>query len=105
MSAPRPMRRDAAQNLAKVLVAAERVFADRGIGATVEDVAHEAGVGVGTLYRRFAHKQELIDALVGRLRLELRDVASSALDQPDASGLEWLLARVGAFQARPNRPA
>lgn len=62
-STPRPLRKDAERNLRRILDAAREVFAEHGLGVTMDDVAHHAGVGVGTVYRRFANKEELIDAL------------------------------------------
>ncbi len=50
----RPLRADAARNRALILAAAAEVFAKRGLGATLDEVAHHAGVGVGTVYRRFS---------------------------------------------------
>lgn len=61
--APKPLRKDAERNLRRILDAAREVFAEHGLGVTMDDVAHHAGVGVGTVYRRFANKEELIDAL------------------------------------------
>jgi AcrR family transcriptional regulator len=60
---PRPLRKDAERNLRRILDAATEVFATRGLAVTMDDVAHHAGVGVGTVYRRFANKDELIEAL------------------------------------------
>jgi AcrR family transcriptional regulator len=68
----RPLRRDAERNRQRILRAAAEVFTRRGLDATLDDVAREAGVGVGTVYRRFPDKeslvaelfQERIDALV-----------------------------------------
>ncbi|MFC4942863.1 TetR/AcrR family transcriptional regulator [Pseudonocardia sp. GCM10023141] len=62
-SPSRPLRRDAQQNLDRVLERASRVFAERGLGVALADIAAEAGVGVGTLYRRFPDKDELILAV------------------------------------------
>jgi AcrR family transcriptional regulator len=59
----RPLRKDAARNLERILAAAREVFAERGLEVTLDDIAHAAGVGVGTVYRRFADKEQLIDAL------------------------------------------
>jgi AcrR family transcriptional regulator len=59
----RPLRKDAARNRALLLEAAREVFAERGLEASLDDVAHRAGVGVGTAYRHFANKQELATAL------------------------------------------
>lgn len=67
MSTPAPTRRlraDAARNLALVLEAARRLFAERGLEVTLHDVAEAAGVGVGTVYRRFEDKDALLGALV-----------------------------------------
>ncbi|MBO2447504.1 TetR/AcrR family transcriptional regulator [Actinomadura barringtoniae] len=62
------MRADAARNRAKVLVAAELVFAAKGTSASTEEVAKEAGVGIGTVFRHFPTKEALLEAvLVGLL--------------------------------------
>ena len=50
---PSPLRRDAEVNLARILVAAHDVFAERATSASMETIAERAEVGVGTLYRRF----------------------------------------------------
>src|SRR5215831_2789794 len=60
---PRPLRRDAERNRQRILRAASEVFTTRGLAATLDDVAHHAGVGVGTVYRRFPDKEALIEAL------------------------------------------
>ncbi len=60
---PRPLRKDAARNREALIVAARTVFAQRGFAATLDDVAHEAGLGVGTAYRHFANKHELATAV------------------------------------------
>lgn len=62
-AADSPLRSDAARNRRRVLDAAEGIFAVTGLSATMEDVAHAAGLGVGTLYRRFGSKAQLIEAL------------------------------------------
>jgi AcrR family transcriptional regulator len=63
MSTARPLRADAERNRARILAAAAEVFADRGLDASLDDIAAHAGVGVGTVYRRFPDKDTLIDAL------------------------------------------
>jgi AcrR family transcriptional regulator len=60
---PRPLRADARRNRERVVAAARSVFAECGQQAQMDDVAREAGVGVGTVYRHFATK----DALIGEL--------------------------------------
>jgi AcrR family transcriptional regulator len=54
------LRRDAEANLRRIVDAAAAVFAAHGLAATLADVAKHAGVGVGTVYRRFANKDDLI---------------------------------------------
>jgi AcrR family transcriptional regulator len=76
---PRPLRADAARNRARILAAASEVFAERGIDVTLDDIAAHAGLGVGTVYRRFADREALVEALfddrmqqkLTRLRLAL----------------------------------
>jgi AcrR family transcriptional regulator len=58
------LRVDAKRNRERVLVAARAAFARRGLEAGVDEIAREAGVGVGTLYRRFPTKDDLILAIV-----------------------------------------
>ena len=50
------LRKDAAANRERLLAAGRDLFARHGLGITLNDVAHHAGVGVGTAYRRFANK-------------------------------------------------
>ncbi len=56
-------RKDARQNLERVLAAAQALFAERGGEVTMEEVARRAGVGVGTVYRRFPSKEHLFAAV------------------------------------------
>jgi len=59
----RAARSDAQRNLERVLRAAHELFAERGADVTMEEVARHAGVGVGTIYRRFNSKEELLAAV------------------------------------------
>ena len=63
MSTTRPLRADAERNRARILAAAAEVFAERGLDVSLDEIAAHAGVGVGTVYRRFPDKDALIDAL------------------------------------------
>ena len=61
----RAERADAARNRARILDAAERLFAERGVGTvTMDEIAAEAGVGKGTLFRRFGDRASLAQALL-----------------------------------------
>jgi len=60
---PRPLRRDAERNRQRILEAAAEVFNERGLEVSLDDVARHAGVGVGTVYRRFPSKEDLVEAL------------------------------------------
>ena len=52
----RPLRRDAERNRARILAAARELFAERGLDVTMDEIARHAGVGVGTVYRRFPER-------------------------------------------------
>jgi AcrR family transcriptional regulator len=95
----RPLRRDAARNRDRLLAAAGRVFAEQGLEAGVADIARAAGVGMGTLYRRFPTKDALIDALVQDILEAIIEMASGALAEPDGVGLEHFLLQSSAYQA------
>jgi AcrR family transcriptional regulator len=95
----RPLRRDAAENRARLLLAAGRVFDARGLDAGVEEIAREAGVGMGTLYRRFPTKDALIEALVRDLLETIIAMAGHAAQQPEGTGLEHFLEATSAYQA------
>jgi AcrR family transcriptional regulator len=78
------LRRDAQRNRERILVAAREVFACRGFAATLDDVAHHAGVGIGTVYRRFPTKEELIEAVFTDRLEDLVTLAEEALAAPSA---------------------
>ncbi|MGD9530165.1 TetR/AcrR family transcriptional regulator [Pseudonocardia sp.] len=79
------MRADAALNRRRVLAAAEEVFSERGTGASTEEVARRAGVGIGTVFRHFPTKRDLVAAtLVAHLQ-ELAAVAADLAGTADAT--------------------
>ena len=82
-----PPRADAVRNRAAILAAAGAVFAERGPAASTEEVARRAGVAVGTVFRHFPTKRDLLvailKALLARLDAEARQLAA---DDP-ATGL------------------
>jgi AcrR family transcriptional regulator len=78
-SLPRPLRRDAELNLERILTAAQDVFAESGYDASMERVANRAGVGVGTLYRRFPNKESLIIAIMEMASRRSRQLVEDVL--------------------------
>jgi AcrR family transcriptional regulator len=78
------LRADAERNRRRLLEAALELFAERGLAVTLDDVARRAGVGVGTAYRRFADKEQLIDALFEERIGELVALAEASLRHEDA---------------------
>jgi AcrR family transcriptional regulator len=99
-SGERPLRSDAAENRQHLLDAAGKVFAAHGLDASVEEIARVAGVGIGTLYRRFPTKDALITALVQDVLDTIFELAQAAITQPDGTGLERFLEASSAYQAK-----
>ena len=88
----RPLRADAQRNRARILKAAEVVFATEGIEVPIDAVAEKAGVGVGTLYRHFPTKEKLCEAiLLERLSQLTRDARALAeAEDPSAAFFGFL---------------
>jgi AcrR family transcriptional regulator len=98
---PKPLRADAQRNRERILEAAAEVFADRGLDATLHDVAERAEVGVGTVYRRFPDKEALIEALFEDKVNQLIELAEHASAQPDAwTALIDFMRAIGEQQAQ-----
>ncbi|PBC47437.1 TetR/AcrR family transcriptional regulator [Rhodococcus sp. ACPA1] len=93
------LRRDAAENRQRLLDAAATVFSARGLDGGVDEIARVAGVGIGTLYRRFPTKDALISALVRQVLEDFVALAHDALSAPDGEGLEQVLYGTGAILA------
>ncbi len=83
VTATRELRVDAQRNLARILEAAREVFAEEGIDAPIVEIAARAGVGVGTIFRRFPNKDELIVALLEQRGTQLLEAADAALASDD----------------------
>jgi AcrR family transcriptional regulator len=97
----RPLRKDAERNRQRILDAAAELFTQRGLGVTLNDIAHHADVGVGTVYRRFPNKELLIDALFEQRMAEIVALAEAAIENPDPwLGLVSFLERGLELQAR-----
>jgi AcrR family transcriptional regulator len=80
------MRADALRNRARILDAAEVVFAAEGIEVPVDLIAEKAGVGVGTLYRHFPTKEKLCEAILLERLASLTDDARALADADDPAG-------------------
>ncbi|MFI5717894.1 TetR/AcrR family transcriptional regulator [Nocardia sp. NPDC051750] len=83
LRSPRRLRADAARNQLRIVEAARELFADRGLEITLDDVAERAGVGVGTVYRRFANKTELISEVFEHHLDEFAGAAEASKREPD----------------------
>ncbi|MCC6382382.1 MAG: TetR/AcrR family transcriptional regulator [Dehalococcoidia bacterium] len=87
-----PGRSDALANRSRLIEAARQVFAERGFEAEMKEIAARAGVGVGTIYRNFATKEDLAEAVVERLLDEAPALAAEALaTEAPADGVLLLL--------------
>jgi AcrR family transcriptional regulator len=75
LSAGPPLRADARRNRARILDAAEAVFSELGPGASTDEVARRAGVAIGTVFRHFPTKDDLLTAIMKRLLAQLVEEA------------------------------
>jgi AcrR family transcriptional regulator len=100
--APRKPRTDAQRNRERILEVAKEAFTHSGANASLDDIAKQAGVGPGTLYRHFPTREELLKA-VYRAELEKLAAAEQKLAQtmpPVAALRAWLLLFVDAIAAK-----
>ena|SRR5215213_9672301 len=98
---PRPLRADARRNRDRIVAAAREVFAEAGRDVQMPDVARAAGVGVGTLYRHFPAKEDLVRALVLDKVQTVIDTAREALTRDDPwEAIEWLVHQYAAKMAQ-----
>jgi AcrR family transcriptional regulator len=104
----RKPRVDAVRNRERVLDAAKKVFSAGGPDASLEAVAREAGVGIGTLYRHFPTREALFEAVYRREVQQLADLAEELKEQPDAvealrrwmrSNVRFVATKKGMLQA------
>jgi AcrR family transcriptional regulator len=77
------LRADARRNREAVIAAAKKLFADQGLDAQMPDVARTAKVGVGTVYRHFPTKADLIAALAAERFERLAEMAAESLEAED----------------------
>jgi len=98
---PEPrLRADAQRNLDRILTAAREVFAEQGIDAPMTEVARRAGVGHGTLYRRFPTREQLMVTMIEQRLAEAAGAAEAAEAEDDAwSALVGMIELIGSMHA------
>ena len=103
-SAPKPdkpLRADAERNRLRILEAAHEVFGERGLRATLDEVAGRAEVGVGTVYRRFPDREALVKAVYEDRVQELIEMVTRGEQNPDPwEGLVGILREGAEFHGR-----
>jgi AcrR family transcriptional regulator len=89
---PRAPRADARRNRERVLDAARTLVAEQGTQASLREIARNAGVGLGTLYRHFPTRDALLEALLGRHFDDLATTARTLAETrpPEEALAEWL---------------
>lgn len=88
----RPIRADARRNRETILRTAGELFAERGTGVQMDEIAEHAGLGMGTLYRHFPTKRALLAAIVGERFRGMTELARAAAQIEDpADAFEALL--------------
>jgi AcrR family transcriptional regulator len=97
----RPLRADAQRNREQILAAAARAFSTSGLEATLEGIAKDAGVGIGTLYRHFPTRDVLIEATYRNELARVCEAAPQLLDSmPPADALRAWLGRFVDYMTR-----
>ena len=85
-------RADARANRLRLLDAAQELFRERGLDAEMKEIAERAGLGVGTIYRNFPTKDDLIAAIIGRVIAEIEAANGAAVAMPDPiEGVRFIL--------------
>jgi AcrR family transcriptional regulator len=96
----RPLRADAQLNRDRILSAAAELFAERGLGVPLEEIARQAGVGVATLYRRFPTRADLASAAFERSMSRYTEAVDRALANPrPGDGFRELIFELCELQA------
>ena len=103
---PAARRVDAQRNRERLVGAARDLFAAGGVEVSVREIARHAGVGVGTLYRHFPLREELVDAVLEDAFEELVAIAETALADTDSwSGFTRSCLSIGCFSGGSAPPS
>ncbi|WP_412538418.1 helix-turn-helix domain-containing protein [Longispora sp. K20-0274] len=95
-----PLRQDARRNRTALVVAAKAAFAEEGLNAALEGVARRAGVAVGTLYRHFPTRMDLVAAVIAdKKRAWIKAAEAAVVMEPAWDGLVFFLERTCELQA------
>lgn len=88
----RPLRGDAKRNRQRLMDAASAAFAERGLDVSMDEIAHRAGLGKGTIFRRFPTKECLVAAIAGQRLNELAQAGERLIDtlSPAAAMREFM---------------
>lgn len=91
-SETRPLRADAQRNRDQLLASAVRLFTEHGLNATLDAIAKDAGVGIGTLYRHYPTRESLIEAAYRNELVTVCDAAEDLLATlpPDQAMRAWM---------------
>jgi AcrR family transcriptional regulator len=91
-TSPRPLRADAQRNRDTLLEAAVRAFSQEGPDVTLDAIAKDAGVGIGTLYRHFPTREALVEAAYRNELARLCDIVAELLETmpPDEATRAWM---------------
>jgi AcrR family transcriptional regulator len=96
----RPQRADARRNYERILTAARKAFAEGGESTSLEEIARQAGVGIGTLYRHFPSRQALLETLYVNEVHEVCRSASQRDDDPWKALSVWCQGLIGYLTAK-----
>jgi AcrR family transcriptional regulator len=96
----RPLRKDAQRNRAALVDAARMAFAQEGLDVGLEGIARRAGLAIGTLYRHFPTRWDLVSAVIAEKKRAWIEAAEAAIKiEPAWNGLVFFLERVCELQA------
>jgi AcrR family transcriptional regulator len=97
--ARRPQRADARRNYEKLIAAARDTFATEGVSTSLEEIARKAGVGIGTLYRHFPTREDLLESVYADDVETVRHSAEEVADLPPWDALATWLYRLVDYLA------